>query len=404
MLFAERQADLDDLLSSCRSPSAKRAFAEAVVCFRAGAYRACIVQTWTAVLFDYLEKLRELELSGNGDARTILTTFENARQTNQVKDAQKAEAAVLEDARDRFELLNHIEFQDLTRLKDDRNRCAHPSMMGLDEPYQPTAELARTHMRHAVQHLLSRLPVQGAEALASIETMIASEFFPTDKPKAVAALKSKIERARLSLVRTLVVKLTKTVLKKPDPPRSVRREAIALLALSDLRHEDMQGLLRDKLDALVALVPDDSLGLVVAYCRGIDSAWNQLSVAHQHKLESYVERCNDHDPLRDALRFAPLRDRALVRLRGVSADTLLEVSKSRDATAANDALDEVLRRFQIENSGSAYMVFKVLRPLVADEDYHPKWSAEHRRKLVSALATNPSLIAYMGYESLVFNA
>ena len=71
----ERQADLDDLLLRCRAENAKLAFSEAVACFRAGAYRACIVSTRTAVVFDYVGKLRELELSGNGDADLFAELF-----------------------------------------------------------------------------------------------------------------------------------------------------------------------------------------------------------------------------------------------------------------------------------------------------------------------------------------
>lgn len=94
----DRQADLDDLLARCRADHAKVAFAEAVACFRTGAYRACIVATWTAVVFDYLGKLRELELAGNGEARTTLEAFENARRNQDVAAAQKLEAKVLGDA------------------------------------------------------------------------------------------------------------------------------------------------------------------------------------------------------------------------------------------------------------------------------------------------------------------
>jgi hypothetical protein len=40
---------------------------EAVDCYNAGLYRAAIVTTWVAVVFDLIEKIRELALSGDQD-------------------------------------------------------------------------------------------------------------------------------------------------------------------------------------------------------------------------------------------------------------------------------------------------------------------------------------------------
>jgi hypothetical protein len=54
--------DLDELILRCRDKASKKLIQEAVSCYRAGAYRSCIVSTWNAVVFDFLHKLRELDL------------------------------------------------------------------------------------------------------------------------------------------------------------------------------------------------------------------------------------------------------------------------------------------------------------------------------------------------------
>src|SRR4028118_107983 len=69
--------DLDELIVLCRDKLAKKIIQEAVACYRAGAYRSCIVATWNAIVFDFLHKLRELERSGNGEATNTLQYFEN---------------------------------------------------------------------------------------------------------------------------------------------------------------------------------------------------------------------------------------------------------------------------------------------------------------------------------------
>ncbi len=56
--------DLDELILQCRSRHAREYIAEAVACYKAGAFRSCMVATLIAVVFDILDKLRELQISG----------------------------------------------------------------------------------------------------------------------------------------------------------------------------------------------------------------------------------------------------------------------------------------------------------------------------------------------------
>src|SRR5688500_6811468 len=61
-------ADIDELVLKCRDDEARKYIGEAVASYKAGAFRACIVMTWIAVVYDFLYKLRELELSGDKHA------------------------------------------------------------------------------------------------------------------------------------------------------------------------------------------------------------------------------------------------------------------------------------------------------------------------------------------------
>ena len=64
-----RIADFDELVLKCRTEAAKDHITEAIACYYAGAYRACIVTTWIAVVFDIIKKLYELNVSGNKSAK-----------------------------------------------------------------------------------------------------------------------------------------------------------------------------------------------------------------------------------------------------------------------------------------------------------------------------------------------
>ena len=73
--------DLDELILRCRDKLSRKFIQEAVSCYRAGAFRSCIVATWNAVVFDFLHKLRELELFGDPEAAKLLKEFDNLRSS-----------------------------------------------------------------------------------------------------------------------------------------------------------------------------------------------------------------------------------------------------------------------------------------------------------------------------------
>lgn len=207
-----RLIDLDELALRCHDKRARAYLEEAIACYNAGAFRSCIVSTWNSVVFDYLHKLSELSQCSNQRAGEFLQTFENIRKGGEssLKDALEFERTVLDNAEKEFVLFTPLEKIDLKRLFEDRNRCAHPSMQSVEAPYQPSAELARTHLRNAVEILLERNPVQGR----AIEQMMFSEvsgyFFPEDRSKALAYLKEgPMVRVRDSVVRNMIIGLTK---------------------------------------------------------------------------------------------------------------------------------------------------------------------------------------------------
>ncbi len=77
--MSEPLIDLDELVLRCKDQEARKYIAEAVVCYKNGAYRACIVTTWIAVVYDFVYKLRQLELTGDKNAKLNFRNFENAR-------------------------------------------------------------------------------------------------------------------------------------------------------------------------------------------------------------------------------------------------------------------------------------------------------------------------------------
>jgi hypothetical protein len=171
--------DLEELLLRCRSKNAQGYLREAVDCYRIGAYRACVITTWVAVAYDLIDKLRELSISGDTVAASKVAAYEGYQEARNTKDALAFEGALLSLVHKEFDLITPQELSDLSRLFEDRNRCGHPNYNRESEAYVPSPELAKLHLRNAVEHVLERPPVQGKAALDLLKQTVEDEFFPT---------------------------------------------------------------------------------------------------------------------------------------------------------------------------------------------------------------------------------
>lgn len=285
--------DLDELVLLCRDKQAKKFIQEAVACYRSGAFRSCIVATWNAVVFDFLHKLRELELLGDQEASQQLEKFEKLSTDKKVRDLWQFESSIPELALTKFQLISQIEKSDIERLFEDRSRCAHPSMTSLEEPFEATAELARYHLRSAVTHLLQRPPVQGRTARERIFQDIKSEYFPTDIELALKHFqRSPLVRARFTLIKDVVVGLTVSLLTETLPEEERMRQFSALNAISKMYMTEMNNILNNKLsDIIINKVTDDNLDKVVVYLANV-TAWDKIDEPCQIKLNLFIEKLN----------------------------------------------------------------------------------------------------------------
>ena len=201
----------EEMITRCVDEEAKIHVREAVRCYDSGAYRAAIVSAHVAVCFDLIAKLRGLASGGDPAAVTLVTKLDNLqeqqRSGNQqaIKGLLEIERNLLEDFRDKFDFFGHQEFEELGRLRADRNRCAHPTFSHDALPYTPAAGLARLHIRSALTYVLSQPAKQGKAALASLRATIVSPYFPIVLNDAVARLRgTEIGTARDALVRAFV--------------------------------------------------------------------------------------------------------------------------------------------------------------------------------------------------------
>lgn len=309
--------DLDELTLRCRDEKARQYIAEAVASYRAGAFRSAIVAAWIAVCFDVIEKFRELALAGDKEAERQVQDVEVTRRTGDLTRALKFEREILELAKDKFELISPLEFIDLERLQADRNRCAHPSLAAEDQAYAPSAELARLHIHSAVTHLLQHPPVQGKFALDRLLQEIDSEYFPSTVKEAKLAFSSgPLRRPRESLVRNLVLVLTKTLLNDKPEWKRRHRLAAALQATQQLHPEPYSRVLSEKLSAMFRAMSDVALLMAIFFLKSVPDSWQFLEADVRQRLQNYVANLpgDDLDELDFLLEYPPLQVQARHRV------------------------------------------------------------------------------------------
>jgi hypothetical protein len=354
--------DLDELIVSCRDKLAKKLIQEAVACYRAGAYRSCIVATWNAIVFDFLHKLRELERSGNGEATNILKNFEIIRSESKFKELWQFESDIPKVARTKFDFLSSVEESDIERLFDDRSRCAHPSMTSLEEPFEATAELARYHLRSAVMHCLQRPPVQGRSAIKRIWQDIGSEYFPKDSGKATQYFqKGLLASARPRLIEDVIIGLTISLLKKERSEDERLRQFSALNAVANMYHSQVKEILNERLSKIILdKVTDSNWDKVIIYL-GTVEIWDNLSEPCQLKAIAFMDKLEIFDR---SLKHNPILPKNVkVLLKATRLGFLKEIVNSKFQLSLKEILS--LKKFS-QNELKYNPINEIIKPLLEE--------------------------------------
>ena len=132
--------DLDELVLSCRTEQAKTYIQEAVGSYRAGAYRACIVATWIAVIFDLVEKVSDLALGGDAAARAMIEKYE--RWQKQIEDGNPDairhsldfQRTLIDVTQAKFEFFEPQQLLELGRLRETGTAALIPAIKDWTRP------------------------------------------------------------------------------------------------------------------------------------------------------------------------------------------------------------------------------------------------------------------------------
>lgn len=201
--------DLETYLAQVWSPDVRPVVEEAWRCYNAGATRASIAATWTAVTADIITKLIRLADEGDSQAAPFREKVIAARTHGitpaGVQAMQRIEDSLLTEAR-AFELIDSIGERELERIRQDRNLCVHPSLREQGDVYEPRAEVARSHLAVALTTLLTHPPTQGRKILDEFGAYVCDPYFVPATAHIQAAFFDRVRSATRRNIATVAVK------------------------------------------------------------------------------------------------------------------------------------------------------------------------------------------------------
>lgn len=161
-------SEIESLLANVWNPGTRPFVDEAWRSYNAGAIRASIAATWTAVTADIIAKIGHLADDGDAAAQAFSADVDNAQRqglkSEGVRAMQQIESALLAEAL-KFEFIDAIDHRSLERIREDRNLCVHPSLRPFSDAYVPRPEAARAHLAVALDVLLIHPPTQGQKII-----------------------------------------------------------------------------------------------------------------------------------------------------------------------------------------------------------------------------------------------
>ena len=260
--------------------------------------RSAIVSTWIAVAFDIIAKAKELSIHGDTAASKFALKIEQAIQNSDVRKLQVIESGLLSIANDNLQLFLPHEYEDLKRLQKDRHLCAHPAFAMEEALFQPTPELVRTHITHALMHLLVNAPLQGKSAIARFHADLLSPSFPTDGESIGIFVRAKyLDRAKNVLVANLIRSLLSVFFGKESEKYDKQRHLVTrtLQAIAKAKTAIYDDTVKDYVVNKFGAIPNDLLLSISAFIGCDPRVWEWLPEPMRIQFDNLLQKADIED-------------------------------------------------------------------------------------------------------------
>lgn len=334
--------DIEILEERVRDGAARSSVQEAVKCYKAGAYRSCVIQTWIALVHDFVGKFRDLAIHGDASAQKLVAEFDRIQRERDTDAALKFERDVLGIALGDYELISPQEFAELRRLFEDRNRFGHPNLNQDAEVLDASPELARAHLRSAVDYVLSRPPVQGKGALTQIRSAVDSQYFPRNQDDAEKVLSATpLARAKKNVVREFYLGSITSLVREELSVDVFERRLYGAAACRKMHGVLVDLVIADKVGSVFDKSDDKCLPYIIVLGVKAPELLKVMSPGLRVRLKAFVKDipADKLAVLNFASEYDFLRAEVVGRLSGISAGAGLDFVRSTSRLPAKPVVD-----------------------------------------------------------------
>ncbi|NET43404.1 hypothetical protein [Okeania sp. SIO2B3] len=287
-------ADLEALLLEIENDNIRAYAGEAIVSYSAGAYRSAIVSIWIAVVYDLYQKFRIIsETYRDEAAQKSIERIDKIRNNTDKKQVASWERNILKDASDEVKMITNLEYEHLDRIQQDRHRCAHPVLDSEGLLFQPTPELARTHIRTAIEVLLSQPPIIGKAAGEALEKDVEGLYFPDDIEGVKNFLSGRhfLVGSEKYLANIILLSLKKVLfLDIPsNRPRIIKNYQLVIECLVRNYRNVFESLAREKLSNILGMTKDDRIQNLAILFNIDDRFWGDCPEHIREKFKSFIK-------------------------------------------------------------------------------------------------------------------
>ena len=214
--------DMEELLNSVSDIEIKDYMREALDCYNSGSYKACVIMSVIAGIYDLHKKVKA-QANSNHKFRQLDMEVEKKKSELKPYERYLIEQCGTND----IDMLNSNEVKELIRCFETRNDCAHPSN------FICSAEKARDIFSSIIDIICSKPVLFGCNSIDKIISDLEGEiFFPNlENEKVKDIVQSNIDKFHSKAIEPLLKKIANTIINTND--NTQRENAIYFLALSE---------------------------------------------------------------------------------------------------------------------------------------------------------------------------
>jgi len=336
--MAVHLTDMEELIAQIVRTESRDYMSEALGCYQAGAFRACVVLSYIALFDDLRAKLKPLA-SVNSTAKQLHEEIEKRAANQEIYESYLADQLAA------TKVIDSGQKTALEVIVKLRNKAAHPSGI------HATAEEARYVFKEIVEKFLRLSALETTIAADSILSMLdQGNYFPTNKLEDIAKIVAgDIVAVHEQALPYFIAKLSKNRSDAAGAPRIHVR--FFLWGLASLKKDSIRPRLKSQLVELVKSSGEAGLALGLLH---VDPALaDGLEKADKDRISSLIQQSLTGDMAR------------LGNPLGVMAALVAQFGQDPIWSEYRSAVDNLLDKYLFD----AGMVKIVAKPGVIQEEY-----------------------------------